>query len=107
MTIDDYTDYRKRMMLMHKSRVNGNERKHLVHYQRVKKILDAYKTRHASLEFRRDAINGQNKLNYQIEYDRIRNELKHSILPHKTREELIKREKDLLDLGVKAVDGIV
>ena len=107
MTIDDYADYKKRMMLMHKSRVNGHERKHLEHYERVKKLLDAYKTRHASLEFRRNAINGQNKLNYQIEFDRIRNELKHLILPNKTREQLIQRKKDLLDLGVKAVDGIV
>ena len=60
------------LSILNNSRVHGNVRKYIGHYERIQKMLDAYNTRQASTEFRRKALLNQKKQNYQLEYDRIR-----------------------------------
>lgn len=106
MPFGDYSDYKKRMVMMSNSRVHGNTRKYLEHAKREQKVLDAYHTRHASLEFRKKALQHQKKSNYQLEYDRIRGELTKSVLPSHTVEHLKEREKHLKELGAKAINNL-
>ena len=75
-------------------------------HKRVQKILDAYHTRSALVEFRKKALDHQNKLNYQLEYDRIRGELARSRIPATTVAKLRKRKNELIALGAKAVNKI-
>ena len=84
---------------------HGNHRKYLHQYEQLQKFLDAYKTRHASLEFRRNVLRNQNKHNYQLEYDRIRSVLENSLIPT-TRDMIKQRMKELEDLGAKAINKI-
>lgn len=85
---------------------HGNIRTYLEHHKRVKDFLDAYKTRAASVEFRKNVLDYQRKQNYQLEYDRIRSEMGKSVLPHETALRLKKREKELQKLGAKAINTI-
>ena len=43
----------------------------------------------------------QTMINYQSEYDRIRNELSNSAIPYQTKEGLKKRTIELQNMGVK------
>ena len=89
------------------SRTHVNVRKYIGHHQRLQKALDAYDTRHASVEFRRKALLAQKKHNYQLEYDRIRGLLGNAkLIPMTTVVQLRKREAQLKDLGAKAINGI-
>ena len=102
----DSTDHRKRLELMHKSRVNSNNTRYLKHVEKAQKLLDAHYTRQASKEFRHKALLNQKKLNWQIEYDRIRGELSRRNIPGVTREMLVKREQQFKQLGAKAINRI-
>ena len=68
----DYSDRQKQLQLMHKSRVNSNNTRYLNHIDRAQTNLDAHYTRKASKQFRHKALLNQKKLNWQLEYDRIR-----------------------------------
>jgi len=55
--------------------------------------------------YRKQIIDGHNRLNYQNEYDRIRGYLANvSILPSSTVEHLRNREKFLLSVGARNID---
>jgi hypothetical protein len=102
----EYSDHQKRLELLHKSRVNSNNTRYLNHIEKAQKILDAHYTRQASKAFRHKALLNQKKLNWQIEYDRIRGELSRRTIPSTTREMLVKREQQLKQLGAKAINKI-
>jgi hypothetical protein len=85
---------------------HGNVRKYKHHYEQLQKFLDAYDTKRASVEFRRNVLVKQKKHNYQLEYDRIRNELDTKLIPHTTKQQIEYRMKELEVLGVRALDGI-
>lgn len=85
---------------------HGNYRKYLHHYEHLQKLLDAYKTRQASLEFRHNVLKHQRKNNYQLEYDRIRSVLGSNLIPNTTKEMIKGRMKELQHLGAKAVNRI-
>jgi len=87
-------------------RAHQNVRKNTRHYEELQKLLDAYQTRLASIEFRNNVLRRQKKHNYQLEYDRIRGILTQSNIPHTTRQMVIKREQVLKQVGVKAVNQI-
>ena len=106
MSIQDYNDYHKHMQLMKHSRVSKNERRHLNHYKRVHDLLKSYSDRQALIEFRRNALIQQNKHNYQLELDRIRGELSRKLIPATTKHRLLEREKQLYELGAKAINHI-
>ena len=106
MSLSDYSDYNRRMLLMHRGQSHKNERKHLSHYKRVQDLLDSYLTRHASLEFRNNVLRKQKKLNYQLEYDRIRSVLGNNLIPHTTKAMIQKRMVELQNLGARAVNKI-
>ena len=88
------------------ARAHQNVRSTTRHYEHLQKLLDAYQTRLASVEFRSNVLRRQKKHNYQLEYDRIRGVLSQSTIPHTTRQMLIKREQELRQLGAKAVNKI-
>ena len=85
---------------------HGNHRKYLHHYEYLQKLLDAYKTRQASLEFRHNVLKHQRKKNYQLEYDRIRSVLESNLIPNMTKEMIRERMKELQQLGANAVNRI-
>ena len=98
------TKYYKSMDLLKHGRSHGNRYDaYINHHKRVKNILEAYHTRSALVEFRKNVLDHQKKLNYQLEYDRIRNELHKAVIPHTTRTLLQDRERELLNLGATAL----
>ena len=78
----------------------------LDHYERLQKQLDAHETRKSLVEFRKNVLDKQKKMNYQNEYDRIRGLLSQTIIPRQTREYLETRKKNLAELGARAISGI-
>ena len=86
---------------------HGNHREYVNHYKQLQKLLDAYKTRQASIEFRRNVIQKQKKNNYQLEYDRIRNQLGSHLVPHTTKQMIKDRMKELEKLGASAINKII
>jgi hypothetical protein len=80
---------------------HANVRKYKNHYEQLQKFLDAYDTKRASVEFRRNVLVKQKKHNYQLEYDRIRNELDSKLIPNITKHQIINRMADLELMGVK------
>jgi hypothetical protein len=85
---------------------HGNYRKYIHHYEQLQKLLDAYKTRQASLQFRHNVLKHQRKNNYQLEYDRIRGVLGSNLIPNTTKERIRERLQELQQLGAKAVNRI-
>ena len=77
-------------------------------FQALKQTLQAHKYKGESILQRRNLVQNQKRQNYQNEYDRIRNfrsTLDHSF-PNHVVAKLLAREKELEDLGVKAVGKI-
>ena len=83
--------------------------KHLQHYARMKKLLEAHQTKVALTEFRKNALQTQNRLNYQNEYDRIRGLTSRNLtgFEQQTVEGLQDRQDKLLKLGAQVLDNIV
>ena len=65
----------------------------LKHYESLQKILDVRATRKASLQFRKNTLERQTKNNYQMEHDRIRNQLEAKAIPRQHVEMLRERMK--------------
>ena len=82
--------------------------KHLAHYGRMKKLLEAHQTKAALTSFRRKTIEDQNRLNYQNEYDRIRGLLSQNLtgLGERSVEGLRHRRDKLEELGAQMVNQI-
>ena len=82
--------------------------KHLAHYGRMKKLLEAHQTKSALTTFRKKVLEDQNRLNYQNEYDRIRGLLSQNLtgFGEKSIEGLRDRSKKLEELGAQIVDRI-
>ena len=85
---------------------HGNNRKYFNHYEQMQKMLDTYNTKHASVEFRRNAIRNQKKNNYQLEYDRIRSILGQNLIPYTTKAMIKERMNELQKLGARAVNKL-
>ena len=76
----------------------------------LKKAVDNFKAKQTLVDARAENIKRQQMLNYQGEYDRIIYALQHSAAPGLDREMLeqrrpmlLKRARELIDIGVKAV----
>ena len=54
--------------------------KSLHHWKRTQQTLDAHHTRAQMLEYRKKILEKQRKMNYQNEYDRLRNALQETVL---------------------------
>ena len=54
--------------------------KRLHHWKRTQQPLDARHTRAQMLEYRKTILEKQQKMNYQNEYDRLRNALQETVL---------------------------
>ena len=72
----------------------------------MKDQLDARDTKIRSINLRKEWLQRQTANNYQLEYDRIRNTMSHSVVPNTTVDMMKRRMKRLEDLGAQAVDGI-
>ena len=88
--------------------VLGAYDKHIAHYGRMKKMLEAHQTKAALTAFRRKTMDDQNRLNYQQEYDRIRGLLSHNLtgLGQRSIERIRERRDELENLGAQAVNKI-
>ena len=86
----------------------GKYRNRLNYYKNLQRQLDAHTTKHASIHFRKNALDRQTVSNYQNEYNRIRGELSSTVLPDAlTRARLKERQAKLVELGATAVNSIV
>ena len=79
----------------------------LHYFKTLKDKLDAHATKARNNNLRKQWIDGQKKMNYTNEYNRIRSELEQSKLKGLTTELLQKRKDKLKKLGANIVDGIV
>jgi len=80
--------------------------KRLAYFKHMKDQLDARDTKIRSINLRKEWLQRQTANNYQLEYDRIRNTMSHSVVPNTTVDMMKQRMKKLEDLGAQAVDGI-
>ena len=78
----------------------------LHYFKNLQKQLDAQATKASSIALRKQWLNKQKKVNYQSEYDRIRNEIEHNNVKGLSIESLKKRRDELKTLGAKLIDGI-
>jgi hypothetical protein len=69
-------------------------RNNLRYYKQLKQLLDAHKTKQENILFRKKVIDNQKRLNYQLEYDRIRNFLYNNHIVPTTRETLERRKEN-------------
>ena len=73
------------------------------HYlDNLKKVVDNFKAKQALVDARAENIKRQNMLNYQGEYDKIVQALRHSAIPGVTKEMLRDRRLRLKELGVNS-----
>ena len=79
----------------------------LHYFKTLKDKLDAHATKARNNNLRKQWIDGQKKMNYTNEYNRIRSELEQSKLKGLTTELLQKRKDHLKKLGANIIDGIV
>ena len=67
----------------------------------LQKIIDAHKTKAASLKLRKEWLDKQRMNNYSNEYERVRGLIEHNLVRGKSIEGLEKRKKKLEDKGAK------
>ena len=79
--------------------------KRLAYFKHMKDQLDARDTKIRSINLRKEWLQRQTANNYQLEYDRIRNTMSHSVVPNTTVDMMKQSVKRLEDLGAQAVDG--
>lgn len=72
----------------------------------LKRVVDNFKAKQVLIDARAENIKRQQVLNYQGEYDRIINALRHSAVPGLNRAMLKKRRDELQNLGVKAAQPV-
>ena len=82
---------------------------HIDYYKRMRKLLEAKQTQVDLITHRRKAIQDGNRINYQNEYNMIRNLLENQNpgLLGNSAERLMQRTMELEALGAKAVDNII
>ena len=72
-------DVRKQRTTLHEAYPCLRE-KGLHHWKRLQRTMDAHQTRAQMLEYRKMILEKQHKMNYQNEYDRLRNALQATVL---------------------------
>jgi len=82
----------------------GDFKNTVKHYENLQSILDARATKKANNMFRKNMIDRQNRNNYQMEFDRIRNLLEGKIITGQSAERLRERTKELEKMGAKIMD---
>ena len=84
--------------------IEDQVRNRLGYWNMVKKTMEAHETKAKSILFRKNLIDITNRINYQNEYERLRGNLAHTVIPDVyTRELLTKRIDQLVKLGAKAL----
>ncbi len=79
------------------------ERRGLHYAKHVKQDLEAYNTKAASIQMRKDILEKQKQGDYQKEFENIRGILSHSTLPFQTVQTLRERKEQLKELGAKGL----
>lgn len=67
----------------------------LPYYKRLKAILEAHATKEADIQLRKRILDGQKRMTYQHEYDRIRNALASPVI--KRNYDRLIHEKEILE----------
>ena len=79
--------------------------KHGLHYyENLQKVLHGRATKKANTLLKRKIIANRDKLNYQLEYDRIRDLIHSKTISGDTKEMVNTRIKKLEELGAKAIN---
>jgi hypothetical protein len=73
----------------------------LSQFKDLNKQIEARLTITKSVALTNEWRQNQNMINYQSEYDRIRNALENSALPYQTQDSIKKRNIELEKMGVK------
>jgi hypothetical protein len=76
-------------------------RNNLAYYKQLRQQLESHKTKHANIEFRKKVIDNQRKLNYQLEYDRLRNDMYNKTIIPTTIEALNRKRRELETLTAR------
>ena len=71
----------------------------LRYWKLVKEKQDAHEAKVKSVVFRHNLLTTQKKINYQNEYDRLRGELAHTVVPEQSKEVIRKRLRELFMFG--------
>ena len=71
--------------------------------KRTKRMMEMHEIKQKSILFRKKLLEDMVKTNYQNEYERLRGNLAHSVVPEQTIEVMRKRMDDLVKLGAKAL----
>lgn len=99
--------YKKKFLpKSNKPYITPAETRGLHQLKNLKNVLEAHQTKAASILFRKNLLEHQNKLNYTTELSRIRGELSRTNLPYQTRQDLNARMERLKKLGGEIVDSI-
>ena len=88
----------------HAFKYKGDFKHTVKHYENLQGILDARATKKSSNMFRKNMIDRQNRNNYQMEFDRIRNLLEGKIITGQSAERLRERTQELQKMGAKIMD---
>ena len=72
--------------------------------KRINEEIEAKATRQASIILRNQFTQAKISKMYQTEYNRIRNHLSGTLIPHETVQIVKQRKKQLEKLGAKALD---
>ncbi len=72
--------------------------------KRINEEIEAKATRQASIILRNQFTQAKQSKMYQTEYNRIRNHLSGTLIPHETVQIVKQRKKQLEKLGAKALD---
>jgi len=78
-------------------------RNRLGYWRRVKNMMEMHEIKEKSILFRKKVMDDRNKMNYQNEYDRLRGNLAHNVVPIQTQETMRKRIDELARLGATAL----
>ncbi len=89
-----------------KSQLNHYQKMQLIQVKYLNDMADAFQNRTKSTALRREIMEKQRKINYQSEYDRIKNHVENSATPSLNKNALLARTGHLKSLGAKALDTI-
>ena len=72
--------------------------------KRTNEEIEARATKQSSIVLRNQFTQAKTSTQYQTEYNRIRNHLSGTLIPHQTVEIVKRRKKELEKLGARAMD---
>ena len=70
------------------------------YWKRIKDLQEAHETKVKNILFRNNILRAQERANYQNEYDRLRSEIAHTVVPQQSINNIKDRMKQLEKLQI-------